>query len=71
MVEVDVAGDLDGLEQVENLAGANFHFYGKRECFASRKMGHATITAGTVDEAIKLAEEVQSSLVVRGANKSG
>ena len=62
---------VDGLEQVENLAGANFHFYGKRECFASRKMGHATITAGTVDEAIKLAEEVQSSLVVRGANKSG
>ena len=62
---------VESLEQVEKLAGANFHFYGKRDCFASRKMGHATITAGTIDEAIKLAEEVQSSLVVRGANKSG
>ena len=62
---------IENLEQVEQLAGTHVHLYGKRDCFASRKMGHATITAGTIDEAIKRAEEVQLGLVVRGAEKSG
>ena len=62
---------VENLGQVEQLAGAHVHFYGKRECFASRKMGHATITAGTIEKAIERAEEVQSGLVVRGAEQSG
>ena len=62
---------VENLELAEQLPGAHVHLYGKRECFSSRKMGHATVTATTVDEAITRAEEVQSLLVVRGAEKSG
>jgi len=62
---------VENLELAEQLPGAHVHLYGKRECFSSRKMGHATVTATTVDEAIRRAEEVQSLLVVRGAEKSG
>ena len=62
---------IENLEPVEKLTGTHVHLYGKQECFASRKMGHATITAVTIDEAIERAEEVQSRLVVRGAEPSG
>ena len=62
---------VENLELAEQLPGAHVHLYGKRECFSSRKMGHATVTATTVDEAIRRAEEVQLLLVVRGAEKSG
>ena len=57
---------VENLEEVEQLPGVSVHLYGKKACFSSRKMGHATITASSIDEAIGQSEEVQSRLVVRG-----
>lgn len=76
-VMVNVLGKkgYNGATVVENLAetralpGVHVHLYGKQRCFTSRKMGHATITADTIDEAIRQSEKVQSQLVVRGAEQ--
>ena len=62
---------VENLEKVQRILGTHVHLYGKRECFHSRKMGHATVTAATIDEAIERSEELQSLLVVRGAEESG
>jgi 5-(carboxyamino)imidazole ribonucleotide synthase len=40
------------------------HLYGKKFTKPFRKMGHVTITANTLDEAIRIAREVQSTLKV-------
>lgn len=62
---------VENLDEVELMPGTHVHLYGKRECFNSRKMGHATITADSIEAAIEQSEEVQSRLVVRGADRSG
>jgi len=42
---------------------AKLHLYGKREARAGRKMGHYTVMAPSVDEALATALGIQSSLV--------
>jgi 5-(carboxyamino)imidazole ribonucleotide synthase len=53
-----------GLEKVISKSGVNIHLYGKSETKPHRKMGHATITADSLDEAKSLARWVQKELVI-------
>ncbi|MFM9008733.1 MAG: 5-(carboxyamino)imidazole ribonucleotide synthase [Bacteroidota bacterium] len=53
-----------GIEACMAMPGVAVHLYGKKFTKPFRKMGHVTITAGTLDEAIRTAREVQSTLKV-------
>ncbi len=50
---------IEGLEELLALPGVYFHLYGKSESRPNRKMGHATILAPDLDEAIQKAKFVQ------------
>ena len=57
---VNLLGDLwEGGEPdwfaATNTPGAHLHLYGKREPRPGRKMGHLTLTAGSTDDAARLA----------------
>lgn len=53
-----------GLGEVLQLPGVNLHLYGKKITKPFRKMGHATVTAPTTEEAKKIAKAVQQKLVI-------
>ncbi|MDX2135093.1 MAG: 5-(carboxyamino)imidazole ribonucleotide synthase [Saprospiraceae bacterium] len=53
-----------GAEACLAIPGVGLHLYGKAETRPFRKMGHATIVADTVDEALERAERVSRLLVV-------
>ena len=55
----------ENLEDVLRLPGAYVHLYGKKKTKPFRKMGHVTVTATTLDEAIALARYVQRTLKVK------
>lgn len=55
----------EGLEEVLKLNGTHLHLYGKKETRPFRKMGHVTITANTVSEAITIADKVRTTLKVK------
>lgn len=55
----------EGLEKVLGLPGVYPHLYGKSTTKPFRKMGHVTITADTVGEVKRLANEVKSTVVVK------
>ena len=61
---------IEGLDEVLALPGVAVHLYGKREVRPFRKMGHVTITASTLDEALAHARRVQDSLSIRGEARS-
>ncbi|MFN0214082.1 MAG: 5-(carboxyamino)imidazole ribonucleotide synthase [Saprospiraceae bacterium] len=54
----------EGVEDCLNLEGVNIHLYGKALTSPFRKMGHVTITADTVAEAMKKANFVKGKLKV-------
>jgi 5-(carboxyamino)imidazole ribonucleotide synthase len=54
----------DGIEEVLQMPGTYVHLYGKKITKPFRKMGHVTITAGTAEEAIRIARSVQKTLKV-------
>lgn len=56
---------VEGLQEVLSLSGVTFHFYGKRETRPFRKMGHVTIRAATLEEALARAQEVKEILAVK------
>ncbi len=55
----------EGIEQALGLNGVTPHIYGKKETRPFRKMGHVNVTAPTLAEAYKKAEEVQRILRVK------
>ena len=54
----------EGVEECLSLEGVNIHLYGKALTSPFRKMGHVTITADTVAEAMKKANFVKEKLKV-------
>lgn len=57
---------IEGLDKALALPGVSVHLYGKHEVRPYRKMGHVTVTAATLDEALVHARAVRSCLFVRG-----
>lgn len=55
---------LEGCLEALALPGVHLHFYGKIVTAPKRKMGHFTVTAATLDEAIRLAKEAAAHLRV-------
>jgi len=53
-----------GIEEVMSWPGVYVHLYGKKITKPFRKMGHVTITADDLDEAIRIARMVQQTLRV-------
>ncbi len=56
----------EGLEKAMSLPGVSVHIYGKKETFPLRKMGHVTILADTLEEALAKAKEVKKILKIKG-----
>ncbi len=54
-----------GMAEVMALRGVNLHLYGKKTTKPFRKMGHATVTAESTEEAKKIAKQVQEGLVIK------
>lgn len=61
---------LEGCGEALALPGVHLHFYGKIKTAPKRKMGHFTVTAATLDEALLLAEAAAAHLRVV-ADKEG
>jgi len=57
-------GIYEGLDKALQAGHVHIHLYGKKTTRPFRKMGHATITAPTVEEAISLARQVQQVLKI-------
>ncbi len=62
---------LEGCLEALALPGVHLHFYGKIKTAPKRKMGHFTVTAATLDEAIQLAEEAAAHLRVVADKEEG
>lgn len=64
--EKNYTGDAiyEGLDKALQAGHVHIHLYGKKTTRPFRKMGHATITAPTVEEAISLARLVQQVLKI-------
>jgi len=60
---------LEGYEEALKVNGMSMHLYGKIESRPVRKMGHFTVTANTLEEAIKKSEYVRSILKIHGKEK--
>ncbi|MCL2809786.1 MAG: 5-(carboxyamino)imidazole ribonucleotide synthase [Treponema sp.] len=61
---------LHGYEEAMKIPGLSIHLYGKNDVKPFRKMGHFTVTADTIEEAVKKAEHIRSILKISGDNKS-
>jgi len=59
----------EGLSEVLALEGVKVHLYGKQQTRPSRKMGHVTVLAGSIEEAFKKAESVKKILKVKSCQK--
>ena len=53
---------LSGIDKALAIPGVNLHLYGKDEVRAGRKMGHITVLADSVPEAIRRAEKAKNFL---------
>lgn len=56
----------EGVEACLALEGVKIHLYGKAQTSPFRKMGHITITADTLDDALKKADFVKTTLKAGG-----
>ena len=54
----------DGIQEAMANGGVYVHLYGKKETKPMRKMGHVTILAASLDEAISNAKKVQQQIKV-------
>ena len=70
--EADAAGTpvAAGVESALATPGASLHLYGKHSVSAFRKMGHLTITAKTLDEALALAERARAEVRISGSESA-
>ncbi len=55
-----------GLDEILELEGVQFHWYGKSETRPNRKMGHVTVLGSTLEEARTRARRVQGLIRVIG-----
>jgi 5-(carboxyamino)imidazole ribonucleotide synthase len=53
---------LDGLNELLSIEGLKLHLYGKRISKPRRKLGHVTITAASISEAIDKSKKAKSNL---------
>ncbi|MDW7673001.1 MAG: 5-(carboxyamino)imidazole ribonucleotide synthase [Bacillota bacterium] len=60
-----------GCDRALAIPGVHLHFYGKEETAPKRKMGHATITGATVEEAIAIGNEIAGMLQVVARTEVG
>jgi 5-(carboxyamino)imidazole ribonucleotide synthase len=58
-----------GADKVLSIAGASLHIYGKEESKPKRKMGHITVIANKLEDAIKNAEKAKESIRILGEKK--
>ena len=56
----------EGIESVMKTPGAYLHLYGKKTSRPYRKMGHITILAATVDEAMQQAKHLKQVFKIKG-----
>ncbi len=70
--EPDAYGEavIEGLDEALALPGISVHLYGKHQVRPHRKMGHVTITATAVEDALALAQQVRACLRITGTDKS-
>lgn len=59
----------EGLSESMAIEGVNIHLYGKKITRGFRKMGHVTIIATTLDEAISKADMIKKLIHVRSWNQ--
>src|SRR5690606_23830360 len=57
---------VEGEEEVLGIDGVHLHPYGKREGRPGRKMGHVTVVADRITDAVARANRVGQRLVIRG-----
>ncbi|MCL2765492.1 MAG: 5-(carboxyamino)imidazole ribonucleotide synthase [Treponema sp.] len=62
---------IEGFEKALNVPGLSLHLYGKIESRPYRKMGHFTVTSGTLNEAIEKSEYIRNLLKIGGENTEG
>jgi len=55
-------------EALATIPGLKVHVYGKKESKGKRKMGHFTVTANTVEQALTLAEEARKIIRIQNQN---
>lgn len=60
----------EGLTESMQIEGLKIHLYGKKETKPYRKMGHVTIVAQTLEEAIEKSEKVKNIIKVKSWNKN-
>lgn len=60
----------EGLTESMETEGLKIHLYGKKETKPYRKMGHVTIVAHTLEEAIEKSEKVKNIIKVKSWNKN-
>lgn len=60
----------EGLVKSMAIEGLNLHLYGKEITRPYRKMGHATVIANTIEEAIEKAEQVKQIIKVKSWEKN-
>lgn len=58
----------EGLTESMAIEGVKIHVYGKKETWPMRKMGHATVMACTLEEAIANAKKVRQTIKVNAWN---
>lgn len=55
-----------GADKVLSISGASLHIYGKEQSQPKRKMGHITVIANSIAEAIQKAELAKNSIKITG-----
>lgn len=76
-VMINLLGEFDsegkavvlGAERALSISGVKLHIYGKEKSVPKRKMGHITVTANSLELAIKRAEEAKSYIKIIGENE--
>ena len=54
----------ENMDQIIGIKGVNPHLYGKKETRPNRKMGHVTVINSNIEEAIKIAKEIKTTVKV-------
>lgn len=62
---------LEGCAKALALPGVHLHFYGKAMTAPKRKMGHFTVTAKSLEQALRIASEAAVYLKVRAKKEDG
>ena len=62
----DGPAKIEGIEEAYKHDGVNIHVYGKRECKTGRKMGHYTITAASLRQALETDAKIVGAVKITG-----